>query len=74
MIRVARPYRQHRRGDSRSRDFRGPSGLVPPSVVVRYDGDDTDIVVADDKGTAGSPIHQRDLGREGLWLGEALFA
>ncbi|MFN2361554.1 MAG: NAD-glutamate dehydrogenase [Marinobacter sp.] len=46
--------------------------VVPPANVVRYDGDDTYLVVAADKGTATFSDIANQLAREyGFWLGDA---
>jgi glutamate dehydrogenase len=46
--------------------------VVPPSGVVRYDGDDPYLVVAADKGTATfSDIANSIAGEYGFWLGDA---
>jgi glutamate dehydrogenase len=46
--------------------------IVPPSRVVRHDGDDAYLVVAADKGTATfSDIANAISGDYGLWLGDA---
>ncbi|MDI2131425.1 NAD-glutamate dehydrogenase [Yinghuangia seranimata] len=46
--------------------------VVPPSHVVRHDGDDTYLVVAADKGTATfSDIANEVAGSYGFWLGDA---
>ncbi|MBA0049501.1 NAD-glutamate dehydrogenase [Streptomyces sp. AJS327] len=46
--------------------------VVPPEDVVRYDGDDTYLVVAADKGTATfSDIANEVAGAYGFWLGDA---
>ena len=46
--------------------------IVPPSEVVRYDGDDPYLVVAADKGTATFSDIANDLsGEYGFWLGDA---
>jgi glutamate dehydrogenase len=46
--------------------------LVPPSDVVRHDGDDSYLVVAADKGTATfSDIANGLAGEYGFWLGDA---
>ena len=50
----------------------GPSGVVPPADVVRYDGDDPYLVVAADKGTATfSDIANAISAAYGFWLGDA---
>ncbi|MGQ0741834.1 MAG: NAD-glutamate dehydrogenase [Alphaproteobacteria bacterium] len=51
----------------------GPDGnVVPPSDVVRHDGDDPYLVVAADKGTATFSDIANALARErGFWLGDA---
>ncbi|WP_310964370.1 NAD-glutamate dehydrogenase [Nocardioides terrisoli] len=52
----------------------GPDGrsVVPPSGVVRHDGDDTYLVVAADKGTATfSDIANQVSADYGYWLGDA---
>ncbi len=52
----------------------GPEGstVVPPSGVVRHDGDDTYLVVAADKGTATfSDIANGVAADYGFWLGDA---
>ena len=46
--------------------------VVPPSQVVRHDGDDTYLVVAADKGTATFSDIANELSKEhGFWLGDA---
>lgn len=46
--------------------------VVPPPDVVRYDGDDTYLVVAADKGTATFSDIANEISREyGFWLGDA---
>jgi len=46
--------------------------VVPPSQVVRYDGDDPYLVVAADKGTAVfSDVANEIACRRGFWLGDA---
>ncbi len=46
--------------------------VVPPPATVRYDGDDTYLVVAADKGTATfSDIANELSARYGFWLGDA---
>ena len=46
--------------------------VVPPESVVRYDGDDTYLVVAADKGTATfSDIANTLAAKYGFWLGDA---
>ncbi|WP_436775427.1 NAD-glutamate dehydrogenase [Yinghuangia sp. YIM S09857] len=46
--------------------------VVPPTDVVRHDGDDTYLVVAADKGTATfSDIANEVAGAYGFWLGDA---
>ncbi|HEU5471171.1 MAG TPA: NAD-glutamate dehydrogenase [Actinophytocola sp.] len=46
--------------------------VLPPPDVVRYDGDDTYLVVAADKGTATfSDIANEVAGSYGFWLGDA---
>ncbi|GAA4990529.1 NAD-glutamate dehydrogenase [Yinghuangia aomiensis] len=46
--------------------------VVPPTDVVRHDGDDTYLVVAADKGTATfSDIANEVAGSYGFWLGDA---
>ncbi|TDU88351.1 glutamate dehydrogenase (NAD) [Kribbella voronezhensis] len=47
-------------------------GIVPPSSVVRYDGDDAYLVVAADKGTATFSDIANGVAKEyGFWLGDA---
>jgi glutamate dehydrogenase len=51
-----------------------PAGhrIVPPSEVVRYDGDDPYLVVAADKGTAAFSDFANAIAHEyGFWLGDA---
>ncbi|RMI29506.1 NAD-glutamate dehydrogenase [Nocardia stercoris] len=51
---------------------RGSGEVLPPPRVVRYDGDDTYLVVAADKGTATfSDIANEVAARYGFWLGDA---
>src|SRR5262245_10186083 len=46
--------------------------VVPPSQMVRHDGDDTYLVVAADKGTATFSDIANELSKEhGFWLGDA---
>ncbi|CAM3256259.1 NAD-specific glutamate dehydrogenase [Arthrobacter ulcerisalmonis] len=50
----------------------GLEKVVPPSNVVRHDGDDTYLVVAADKGTASFSDIANGLAEEyGFWLGDA---
>jgi len=51
---------------------RASGGVVPPSRVVRRDGDDAYLVVAADKGTATFSDIANDVARSyGFWLGDA---
>ncbi len=53
-------------------DNRVEGRTVPPSRVVRHDGDDSYLVVAADKGTATfSDIANKVAGDYGFWLGDA---
>ncbi len=50
----------------------GQQHVVPPSQVVRYDGDDPYLVVAADKGTATFSDIANEVSHEyGFWLGDA---
>ena len=50
----------------------GPDGIVPPSDVVRHDGDDPYLVVAADKGTATFSDIANGIAQEhGFWLDDA---
>ena len=53
-------------------DNLAPEGAVPPTDVVRYDGDDPYLVVAADKGTATFSDIANDVSRSyGFWLDDA---
>ncbi len=48
------------------------SAVIPPTDVVRYDGDDPYLVVAADKGTATFSDFANDVAKQyGFWLGDA---
>ena len=50
----------------------GPTGVIPPANVIRYDGDDPYLVVAADKGTATfSDIANELAVARDFWLGDA---
>ena len=50
----------------------GTTGVVPPTDVVRYEGDDPYLVVAADKGTATFSDIANDIAiAHGFWLGDA---
>ena len=65
-------YRTFLRGLLDVTDNRVGDAVVPPPNVVRYDGDDTYLVVAADKGTATfSDIANALSADYGFWLGDA---
>lgn len=65
-------YRVLIRGILDITDNRSPEGTLPPPNVVRYDNDDTYLVVAADKGTAHLSDTANQLAAEyGFWLADA---
>jgi glutamate dehydrogenase len=69
---IERCYRTFISGLLDLTDNRRGTEIVPPSSVVRYDGDDPYLVVAADKGTATfSDVANQVAKRYGYWLGDA---
>ena len=67
-----RCYKVFLRGLLDVTDNQGPSGIIPPRDVVRYDDDDPYLVVAADKGTATFSDYANGVSREyGFWLDDA---
>ena len=72
MAEVVACYRQFISGMLDITDNRAAGAVVPPTDVVRYDGDDTYLVVAADKGTATFSDTANGIAAEyGYWLGDA---
>ena len=65
-------YRTFIRGLLDVTDNRDGNDIVPPSDVVRHDGDDSYLVVAADKGTASFSDISNGISEDyGFWLGDA---